>query len=82
MLSLARSGTRFFAENHGQNRDAGTERTSATVSAPAARSIAVKHSAARLECPMLKISNLIIVRINRYHNLVRKRRRRFDALYK
>ena len=37
MVSLARSGARFLAENQGQNRDAGTERTSATASAPAAR---------------------------------------------
>ena len=37
MFAPAKSGARFFAENQGQNREAGTERTSAIVSTPVQR---------------------------------------------
>src|SRR5215472_8457886 len=61
MLAPARSGARFFAENQGQNRETGVERTSATASTPAARSIAIKRSAAILEWPMVKRSKVVMV---------------------
>ena len=57
--ALARQAAppRFLPENHGQKRDTGVERTSATAFTPAARSIATKRSAGMLEWPMLKRSN-------------------------
>ena len=61
MRSLANSGARFFAENQGQNRDTGIERTSAMALAPAARSIAVKRGAGILECPMVNRSNAVML---------------------
>jgi hypothetical protein len=49
MFAPPKSDARFFAENHGQNRDAGTERTSAMASMPAPRSSAIQRSAGILE---------------------------------
>jgi hypothetical protein len=62
MFAAVSSGARFFAENHGQKRDAGIDRTSAIASTPALRSSAVKRSAGILEWPMVKKSKPVIVR--------------------
>jgi hypothetical protein len=42
MFAAAKSGASLFLENHGQNREAGTDRTSAIALIPALRSIAGK----------------------------------------
>src|SRR5208282_5814427 len=48
---------KVFCENHGNQREFGTERTSATVVTAASCSIAAKRAAGMLEWPMLKRSN-------------------------
>lgn len=59
MADFAKSDANVLAENHGQNLDAGTERTSAT--APASRSIAIKRSGGKLEWPMVRRSKAVMV---------------------
>jgi hypothetical protein len=61
MPASAKSGARFSAENQGQKRENGVERTSAIAVTPAARCIAIKRSAGILEWPMLNRSKAVIV---------------------
>ena len=53
MPFCSKSGFSVLAENHGQKRENGVERTSAIVPTFCACSIATKRSAGLLEWPML-----------------------------
>src|ERR1700733_741753 len=71
MSAAARRAANCFCENHGHQRECGTERTSTTAFTPACWSSATKRSIGIFEWPMVKRSNAGAARINLHIHLQR-----------